>query len=314
MSNFIKLVQNENMKLFRKTSTIIMIGMLLAFLIVAGFLTKYNGQEPTDNWKQDLQKQTQVMQAQLTHVTSSEADALKQKIAINDYELNHNIQPLTDKSIWGFANHPNDIMMFVIVFTIIIAGGMVSTEFGSGTIKLLLIRPIHRSKILLSKYVSIFIAAIIFSAIAIVFSWLIGGIFFGFDDLSHPYIFYTDGSIHLGSMFNHIIANYGFQFVSLIVMATIAFMISTVFRNTALAIGLTIFATMAGPLVTHFFAHYEWGKYILFSNLDLSVYFNDGATLADGLTLGFSVTVLLIYYLTFVIITWLLFNKRDVAA
>lgn len=315
MSNLIRLVQNENMKLYRKVSTIVMLFMLLVFIIGAGAITKFNHHpESSDHWQTNLQQQTQGLKSQLAHVSGQEAVHLKEQIALNDYQLHHNIPPLLHQSVWGFTNEATNIMMIVIVFTIIMAGGMVSSEFSSGTIKLLLTRPIRRSKILFSKYISVMAAGVLFSILGFIFSWLVGGIFFGFSDLSHPYLYYSGGAVHEGSMLGHIIANYGIQFIQLIIMVTIAFMISSVFRNTALATGLSIFAMMAGPLVIQLLAGYDWVKYILFTNLDLSYYFAGGTPLFDGMTLAFSITVLLIYYCIFMALTWLFFTKRDVAA
>ncbi|MGV3487676.1 MAG: ABC transporter permease [Tuberibacillus sp.] len=314
MFNFIRLVQNENMKLFRKTSTVIMFILLFVFMICAGTVSKFNAQDPPADWKQSLTQQTTEMKAQLQQSAGRDTDSLKASIALNEYRLDHNVAPLESKSIWGFTNNANDMMMFVMVFSIIVAGGIVSSEFNSGTIKLLLTRPVKRATILLSKYVSTLFAAVIFTGTAFIISWLVGGIFFGFTDLSHPYLSFVDGTVRESSMLAHILVNYGFDFIQLIIMATIAFMISSLFRNSALAIGLSIFAMMAGPLVIQFLAGYDWVKFILFSNLDLSVYFDGNTPPFDGMTLGFSSTILFIYYIIFVGVTWLFFIRRDVTA
>jgi ABC-2 type transport system permease protein len=58
---------------------------------------------------------------------------------------------------------------------------------------------------------------------------------------------------------------------------------------------------------------YKWAKYLLFVNTDLSPYFMGGKPPFEGMTLGFSVTVLVVYWLLFYLIAWLLFTKRDVA-
>jgi len=96
-------------------------------------------------------------------------------------------------------------------------------------------------------------------------------------------------------------------------MATFAFMISTVFRSSALAIGLAIFLMMAGNQIIFAFAEYPWAKYILFANTDLQQYAN-GNVLIEGMTLGFSISVLIGYYAIFIGLSWLIFIKRDVAS
>ncbi|WP_369813172.1 hypothetical protein [Virgibacillus halodenitrificans] len=90
-------------------------------------------------------------------------------------------------------------------------------------------------------------------------------------------------------------------------------MISTIFKNSALAIGTAIFLMMAGNQIVLFFAEREWAKYILFANTDLSQYTNQNSPWIEGMTLGFSITMLLIYYVIFLLLSWVFFTKRDVA-
>ena len=61
-----------------------------------------------------------------------------------------------------------------------------------------------------------------------------------------------------------------------------AFMISAVFRNSSLAIGLSIFLMMTGGELTGMFAmKFQWAKYVLFANTDLMQYF-DGVPIGGG--------------------------------
>lgn len=312
MYKFLRLVQNENMKLFRKTSTLIMILMLIGAIITVGAITKYNGLKEDTDWRQNVKNETVALKQQLSHTHGDAAKALKKQIAVNEYRLAHNIPPLSNRSIWGFTNNATDMMLIITIFTIIIAGGIVSGEFHSGTIKLLLTKPVSRSTVLLSKYVTVLFAGLSFSALSLIGSWLTGGVLFGFTDLDHPALTVLGGKVVEENMLVHVLAVYGLDFVQLIVMATIAFMISSAFRNTSLAIGLTIFAMMGGQLVLQLLARYDWVKYVLFANLDLSGFFGTGQPPVEGLTLGFSITVLLVYYAVFIAIGWVAFTRRDV--
>src|SRR5699024_12031811 len=98
-----------------------------------------------------------------------------------------------------------------------------------------------------------------------------------------------------------------------IIMATFAFMISTVFRSSSFAIGLSIFFMMAGNQIVFAFAEYQCAKYILFANTDLQQYTN-GNVLIGSMTLGFSISVLIGYYVIFIGLSWLIFTKRDIAS
>ncbi|CAN7202577.1 ABC transporter permease [Rossellomorea sp. LjRoot5] len=67
-------------------------------------------------------------------------------------------------SFWEYMRISSNLLMIIQLFTLIIAGDIVSSEFSSGTIKLLLIRPISRVKILLSKYITVLVIATVLTA------------------------------------------------------------------------------------------------------------------------------------------------------
>lgn len=90
-----------------------------------------------------------------------------------------------------------------------------------------------------------------------------------------------------------------------------AFMISSAFRSSALAIGL--FALFAGAILPELLQPYAWSKYLLFANIDLSQYLT-GRPYQEGMTLSFSIAVLAAYFAAFNLVSWLVFTRRDVAA
>jgi len=58
---------------------------------------------------------------------------------------------------------------------------------------------------------------------------------------------------------------------------------------------------------------FSWAKYFLFENTDLTVYLNGTPKIA-GMTLSFSITVLIVHYIIFMAASWLVFTRRDVAS
>ena len=84
---------------------------------------------------------------------------LERDIAVKEYQIEHNISPNEEYSVWGFVGDAANLIQFAGLFAIIIAAGIVSSEFNWGTIKLLLIRPIDRGKILASKYMAVIVFA-----------------------------------------------------------------------------------------------------------------------------------------------------------
>lgn len=252
MSRFLGIVQNENMKIYRRLRTWIMLAIMILFF---GFIT------------------------------------------FMMYKFDAPVMPMQPG--------PLDIMMlaasflvFVGIFSIIVAGDIVSSEFGWGTIKLLLIRPISRSKVILAKYIAVLIFILFFLLTLFIFSYLFGLVFFNGGDSTLT--------------LKDVLIEYAYNLPDLIMGFTIAFMISTIFRSSALSIGLGIFLmTVGAGLIVGLLSRYEWAKYILFFNTNLKQYRND-SPMIEGMTMGFSITMLIIYYVVFMALSFWIFNKRDV--
>lgn len=60
-------------------------------------------------------------------------------------------------------------------------------------------------------------------------------------------------------------------------------------------------------------SRFSWSKYILFANTNLKQYIS-GVPLVKGMTMSFSIIVLIVYFIIFNVTSLLVFNKRDVAA
>jgi ABC-2 type transport system permease protein len=161
----IGLIQNEWMKIFKRPGTYVMIAILLIATTVFGVVLKFEQNdtnfEVTKNWEQNLKQENVALQRQMEGSRSPlEKQDFKKRIMINSYRIKHHIPPETSYHLWDFVNNAAELIDVAGLFTIIISAGIVASEFTWGTIKLLLIRPITRIKILLSKYITILLYAI----------------------------------------------------------------------------------------------------------------------------------------------------------
>lgn len=294
--------------------------IILAVLVIGGaVIISVYGEDlskPTgDNWREELQAENESLLKENEEVGEDEGFIItinNDTIAENNYYLEHDIKPVS-YGAWTYVHENQGLLSLVSLLTIIVAAGIVANEFRWGTIKLLLIRPISRSKILLSKYISVLIFAFVTSIFLYVFSFMIGAIFFGIEGANPHILLSTEPGFEYVSIIGDILSTYGYKVINLVMMATFAFMISTVFRNSSLAIGLAIFLMMAGTQIVFIFAERSWAKYILFANTDLTQYKAGNTPMLEGMTLGFSVSVLVVYYAIFIVLSWIVFTKRDVA-
>lgn len=322
MNRLFPLIYNELIKTYIRKSTWIMYAILALIILGLGMLLNFLGDEietkdySDDNWQEELQEENEktmeVQQKDDEDMSQNDFSYLTVDIEKNNFHLEHDIKPAS-YDMWAFIDENKDLLSLVSLLTIIIAAGIVAHEFRWGTIKLLLIRPIPRSVILLSKYISVLLFALFTLLFVVLVSMIAGSVFFGFNGFDpHIVVGQNDGFAYV-SQIGEILSGYGYQLINLIMMATFAFMISSVFRNSAMAIGVAIFLMFTGTTVVQAFSQYDWAKYILFANTDLSDYANGGTPWVEGMTLGFSITMLIIYYAIFMVLSWIFFTKRDVA-
>ncbi|WP_412733843.1 ABC transporter permease subunit [Heyndrickxia acidicola] len=299
-----------------------MITLIILGVIGTGILTKMYASSHTqsDAWKQDAIEQVKNDQDLITasqknpsSVPKDELQNAKKDLELNQYRLDHNMSP-DENSVWTFINANITLISFTGLFTIIVAAGIVASEFNWGTIKLLLIRPVSRFRILLSKYITVILFGLLLLAVLFVFSGIIGAILFGGGTASNTHLAYVNGHVEEQNIILFLIKTYLLKSIDIVMLATMAFMISAVFRNSSLAIGISIFLLFMGTTVTVAIAQkYDWAKYILFANTDLTQYF-DGNPIISGMTMGFSIVMLIIYFVVFHLLAFGIFTKRDVAA
>lgn len=266
MDNFYKLIQNENMKIYYRMRTWIMLGFIVLIPPLVSILVLLAGGDDLTNWS----------------------------------------MMMTESYI---------LFVLITIFTVVVAADSVAGEFTWGTIKLLLIRPWSRSTILLSKYVSTLLFALGFAIVAFIVTLLVNMAVFGYAGNANEL---SSGMVSGVSDWEYVLLFYLFQFITLIIIVTFGFTMSSAFRSGGLAIGLSIAFLFAGNLITGLFAIADkaWVKYVLFMHLDLTSYINGGSGPIPNhpTTLGFSLAVLAGYFIVFNVISWTVFRKRDITA
>lgn len=206
--------------------------------------------------------------------------------------------------------------LFIIITVVLIAGAIVSEEFNKGTIKLLLVRPYSRRKILFAKFIVV-ILTVIFIMIAIgIMQFIVSGIFFGFESLKIPAIVYnhnTGSLVEMSILQNIVLTGLG-KLPIYILIGTLAFALSTLFTNTAVAITISLLGYMGSSIVNQFAYYYKiaWLKYFVTPNWDLTQFFYGKLPNTEGLNIGFSIVICLIYFAIMMIPTFIVFKKKNI--
>ncbi|WP_075619523.1 ABC transporter permease [Paenisporosarcina indica] len=314
----LNLIRNEWMKLWHKKATWIMTIILVIMLIgIAGIMkwatSNMQQAEETHSWEENLAENQAMLKAELSNpnIGKAEKESLEEELALTEYRLDNNRAPLDPNSRESYVVNSHSMLSMVTLFVVIAAASIVATEFSQGTIKMLLSRPVKRWKILTSKYLTSILFALFLIVVAIVSTIIAGYLFY--DSSGGSLLEYKAGSVVEISYWGRVLTLYGLQFVGVLIYTTFAFMMGSVFRSSSLAIGLSIFLLFMGPNVVFFLSRFEFTKYILFTHTDLTGYIT-GNMFIQGISMPFSIAVLAVYVLIFLVISYWSFIRRDVTA
>ncbi len=214
------------------------------------------------------------------------------------------------ESFWSAVGGQSWLVFLVKIFTIIVAGGIIANEYNWGTLKLLLIRPVTRSQVLLAKYLTVMLFALCLLILLVGVSLLWNGLFYltGLGGGADATPLVAELQWSAGAVFRL----YLLLGVETMIYASIAFCCSVVVRSNAFAIGLTFFLMLFGSEFSRLFLGKTWGKWLLFNHSNLAQYAKSVPAVGTVNGLAVSLGVILAYLLVFYLIGWWLFTKRDV--
>ena len=230
---------------------------------------------------------------------------IENKVDLNKMNLNKNLE-------YFFDNYG----IFAIAIIIMIAGTIMSEEFNKGTIKLLLVKPYSRTKILLSKFITVMLMIIFVVLIMGIMQLLVGGVVFGFDSLSEPVVAYNfnTNSLQEINVFVYFLTQFLAQLPIFILLATLAFALGTIFTNSALAITISLLGYIAANIINQLAISYniKFLEYFVTMNWDLSQYLFGNLPNMEGMTMTFSIITCIAYFLIMIISTWIIFKKKNI--
>lgn len=315
------LMRNEWMKIWRKKSTWIMTCILILSIITVAALSRglnnmpasqpdANGvtvtttEKDTRDWRERVQEDLVALKANLNEEPHNKE--IQDSIMVAQYRLDHDVAPpTTTMTTESFLDTNASMTMMILLFTAIVAGGIVSSEFTQGTIKMLLTRPVSRAKILLAKLSITFLYSIFLSVISFVTVVICAYAFFSSSDGAMLAV--VDDEVVKTNPWTTALLNTAYAYISVIMSTLLAFLLGSVFRSSALAIGITMFITFIGTTIMLFISKYSFAKFIWLAHLDVRNPLVDTST-------TFSVMILLITGAIFIAISFFDFIKRDVTA
>ena len=330
-----KLKENEKVKLDEKIISKEEYEDNLYLLNLREKFEIYKENDNMTNWKEIVYSDIETIKQELrTGINMSSGKLLKaeeikkleETLKINEYRLENDIpvvESLSSERTTYDAIAPEFSMLMIAILMIIVSGSSISNEISKGTIKFLIFTPNKRWKILFAKIASAIILLVALTVITALISILIGNI--AFNEPGMKYIYIHNGEVHVLSNLVYIVLYYLALGIDILVYMFFAFMLSTITRNTALSVALSIASYVGSGIVMQIINMYitkDWIKFIPFNNLGFADrIFTNNVTystmqMASGalnsVTLSFSFGVIGVCVLLMLVSMFDSFNKRDI--
>ncbi len=207
--------------------------------------------------------------------------------------------------------------IFVALFAALLGGWIMASEFQQGTIRLLMIRPKTRTKILMAKFTSALVICLVIYGLGSLLNMITNGICFGFSDYAFPN-YTVAGEINY---FAYYLPKMLACTTPVIFIFSIAFMLSVVVKNVAVSIAVPIASYIGSTVLSAalmFMPRSGWLAYTPIPYMQLSTLFTQDATYqsmyGNTMTLNLTYGILLLLGISVVcsVISVLVFNKRDI--
>lgn len=316
------------MKLIAK-KRLVVIAIIIGVLVMLFTYAQYKQVETqreklgTSDWRTILQQQIVDTTNRLS--SSRITDEWKKQLQISlqqqQYYLDHDINPAEPGApTFMRVFLENSIDLFIPLMVMVIASDLVSSEHSLGSIKLLLTRPVRRWKVLLSKYITLCLAVSLIIAIAGILSYLVSGLVFGYSGWGAPILtgfnvtetgLNTSG-VKLLSLWKFLLMDFGLVWFVSIVVGTLSFMLSVLIRSTAAGMGVMLAALISGAILSNMVSSWESAKYFFMVNLRLTDYMKGSAPPIEGMNLSFSMMVLFVWWAAALLVSFVVFTKKDV--
>lgn len=320
----ISLIRNEVLKLIRRKRLYIVLAILAAIIgIVSYGQYRHLKNLPHRNWRAEIQQRLAGYNNNLRRSPSDApwARSMRAEIHRLQFYLDHDIdpnQPTSPMFVRGFANAAGFLLLPLLVA--VLGSDIVSAEHAEGTDKLLLTRPVRRWKILTSKLITLWLFTTITLLAGALLSYLISAPFLNrggwtaptFNGFGTGSMNFDPNAVRQLPLWKDTLIAYGLEWYALLTVASIALLLSVIFRSSAAAIGTMLASLIAGTILTRLTPDWTSAKYLFVSALPLPDYYTGEPPPYDGMTMIFCIALLGAWAIAAIAAAYALFVNRDV--
>jgi ABC-2 type transport system permease protein len=322
------LIQNETIKMIKKRRFMVIFLILLVLIPIFTYAqyrvsAEREKQFGTSNWRVEAEQSLKDMTNRLSSPRVPEEWKRYMKVEMTriQYALERDVNPTTPNGVTFTREFmKNALSLFVPLLIAVVGADLVSSEQSSGTIKLLLTRPVPRWKILTSKLIALVMFVSLITVMIGVICYFVSGSVFGFHGWDEPVLVgyrivgeeLSTADVYSVSQWRFILMEYGLAWYPLVVVACITIMVSVLVRSTAAGMGIMLATLIAGTILAEMASSWTSAKYLFMLNLGTIDFLSGALPSIPGLTLTFSLTVLTVWAAGALVTAYAVFTKRDI--
>lgn len=250
----------------------------------------------------------------LTEDEEKRLEYLNENMSIHEYVIDNQKDILNEQTLREvLINFSGEFGIFILIYTIMAAGSIVSEEYQKGTIKYLLTKPHKRISILTSKLIVLLMLIPLIMLFMCIIEIIIGGLILGYDSLCIPVVLYKNNLLYTYPVITYLVSLLVSVFPMYLIVGLISFMISSITLSTSGAITIGFLAYLLGNIISNLALIYKLPIFKYFVSLywDFS-YIITGKTIAYNITLPISFIIIFLYIVIILCITYVTFIKKDV--
>lgn len=327
MTSLYPLVRNETLKIMKKKRFLVVVLILAVLIPVFTYaqmkVAQNNIEKFGQDWRRELQQRITDIQNTLGSDRVPEEWKKFRRVMVQQlqYYLDNDVNPQSPDGVTFTRSFmQNAVTLFIPLLVMSIASDLVSSERSTGTIKMLLTRPVRRWKILASKLITLTLFVSLIVVTTLVLCYLISGAVFGYNGWTMPIFtgFLISGAevnesfVHAIPQWLYLLMQSGLIWFASLVVAYLALMVSVLVRSTAASIVTMMATIIAGMILTNMASSWHSAKYLFMVNLDLTDYLAGSPPPIEGMTLTFSLLVLAVWAIVSLIISFRVFTKQDI--
>jgi ABC-2 type transport system permease protein len=322
------LIQNETIKMLKKRRFLVIIFIIALLIPVFTYAQmkiaqSSNKQFGTTDWHVTTQQQITEYSNRLSsnRVPEEWKRYLKVEIKRLQYSLDKNVDPTSPNGVTFTRDFfKNAIGLFLPLMVAVVAADIVSSEQSTGTIKILLTRPVRRWKILMSKLITLTLFISLIILMTGLLCYAISGLVFGYGGWTMPVLtgFQVSGTelstanAHVIDQWLYLLMEMSLGWFSCFVVGCLSLMVSVLVRSTAAGMGIMLATLIAGTILANMVSSWESAKYLFMVNLETVTFLSGTLPPVPGLTLPFSLAVLGTWALAALAVSFRVFTKRDI--